>query len=61
MLSEFQCWIMDGKFDVDPDIMGQMLRIHGPMDNQVVPFVFCLMSTKAVYTEFNSMNCSNYM
>lgn len=54
LLSEAQCWIMDGTFDVVPSIMRQLYTIHGKIETEIIPLIFCLMTrkTKVLYTEF---------
>lgn len=54
LLSEAECWFMDGTFDVVPSIMRQLFTIHGKIDSETIPLVFCLMSskTKTAYYEF---------
>lgn len=47
ILSEAECWIMDGTFFVVPRIMRQLFTIHGKVGNQVVPLIFCLMTKKS--------------
>lgn len=48
LLEEAQCWLMDGTFHVVPSIMTQLFSIHGYIQGQIVPLVFCLMSRKTV-------------
>lgn len=47
LLSESSCWIMDGTFDVVPTIMRQLFSIHGSVEGEIVPLIFCLMSKKS--------------
>lgn len=46
LLSEADCWLMDGTFNVVPSIMRQLFSIHGKIKNEIVPLIFCIMSTK---------------
>jgi len=53
LLAEAQCWLVDGTFYVVPSMMSQLFSIHGFIQGQIVPLVFCLMSrkTKEAYAE----------
>lgn len=53
ILGECKCWIMDGTFFVVPTIMAQLFSIHGMVETEIVPLIFCLMSkkSKAAYLE----------
>lgn len=54
LLGEAKCWLMDGTFKVVPSIMRQLYTIHGKIGSEVVPLVYCIMSSKSkiVYDEF---------
>lgn len=53
LLAEAKCWLMDGTFEVVPSIMRQLFSIHGLIGNEIVPLIFCIMSSKSkeAYTE----------
>lgn len=53
LLEESKCWLMDGTFYIVPSIFKQLFTIHGAIENQIVPLVFCLMTKKSkkVYNE----------
>ncbi|XP_039969809.1 uncharacterized protein LOC120781649 [Bactrocera tryoni] len=53
-LNESDCWIMDGTFDVVPAMIRQLFSIHGRVEGQIVPLVFCLMTkkSKSMYISF---------
>lgn len=53
-LAKAECWLMDGTFYIVPSIMRQLFSIHGKVGDQIVPLVFCLMSSKSKnsYSEF---------
>lgn len=53
-LSRCDCWIMDGTFHVVPVIFRQLFSIHGVFNNEIVPLVFCIMSSKSkkAYQDF---------
>lgn len=46
-LERAQCWVMDGTFYVCPSIFRQLFTIHGVIEGQVLPLIFCLMSEKS--------------
>lgn len=48
LLDESDCWIMDGTFDVVPTFMRQLFSIHGRVEGQIIPLVFCIMSRKSL-------------
>lgn len=54
LLSEAKCWLMDGTFQVAPLFMRQLFAIHGKVGSEIVPLVFCIMSSKSeeAYKEF---------
>lgn len=54
ILSQSEMWLMDGTFDVVPTIMRQLFSVHGTINSNIVPLVFCLMSKKSeeAYCEF---------
>lgn len=47
LLSEANCWLIDGTFEVVPSIMRQLFSIHGQIGNEIVPLIFCIMSSKS--------------
>lgn len=54
LLAESTCWIMDGTFEVVPSIMRQLFSIHGNIEGEIIPLIFCLMSQKTLklYDQF---------
>lgn len=46
-LSEADCWLMDGTFNVVPRIFRQLFVIHGRIGTEIIPLVFGLMSAKS--------------
>lgn len=46
-LSQADCWLMDGTFDIMLRIMRQLFTIHGRINTEISPLVFCLMSSKS--------------
>lgn len=46
ILSLSECWVMDGTFYVVPEIFTQLFTIHGKVGMEIIPLVFCLMSSK---------------
>lgn len=53
-LSRAKCWLMDGTFEIAPLIMRQLFSIHGKVGTEIVPLIFCIMSSKSkdAYREF---------
>lgn len=47
LLQQSDCWLVDGTFDVVPTIMRQLFSVHGRIEREVVPLLFCLMSKKS--------------
>lgn len=45
---------MDGTFEIAPLIMRQLFSIHGKVGTEIVPLIFCIMSSKSkdAYREF---------
>lgn len=54
LLQNSDCWLVDGTFDVVPSFMRQLFSVHGRVEGEVVPLVFCLMTkkSKSMYTAF---------
>lgn len=54
LLAGSDLWMMDGTFEVVPDMMRQLFTIFGRVHGVMVPLIFCVMNkkTRSAYDEF---------